>query len=523
MKPSGASSSDVDVHHICTGPQWATRDELSIRLQFVSLIYGLGFLAVFLIRILTTPEFNQRETFTIEAAAVGTSALVAGLVFVFARWQDTTDSQLVNLGLSFEIIAAFGIAFTEQWGIFGGGPAKLYGISWICVWVLIFALVLPCTPLKTLFASLASASMLVLAHLFSVAFDQSPRLSASILFDMFFPAYVAALIAFFAARILHRLRSDLRRAQRMGCYELVELIGQGGMGEVWRARHSLLTRPAAIKLIRLRDVESSDGQNHQAALERFRFEAQSTAAMRSSNTIQLYDFGITQDGTFYYVMELLDGMDLLTLVRKYGPIQANRAVYLLRQICHSLGEAHASGLIHRDIKPTNIFICRFGRDVDFVKVLDFGIAKQQKATSGSDLLTRTGTLCGTPEFMSPEQILGDRPIDKRVDVYALGGVAYWLVTGHLVFTGSSPAQVMAHHLKTAPIAPSRLSELPIPPELDDLILSCLSKDPDLRPQNVDDLAVDLAATVSGNAWTTEQAHEWWDLHLPAATPGEKSP
>jgi serine/threonine-protein kinase len=305
----------------------------------------------------------------------------------------------------------------------------------------------------------------------------------------------------------------------MGCYELVELIGRGGMGEVWRARHSLLTRPAAIKLIRTRGQEEDAAGELRQSSRRFELEAQATAAMRSPHTIQLFDFGVTHDGTFYYVMELLDGLDLQTLVRRYGPVSAGRAVHLLQQVCHSLGEAHVRGLIHRDVKPANIFICRYGREVDFVKVLDFGIAKPRRITDDSGSLTRGELVGGTPEFMSPEQVLGDRPLDQRADIYALGAVAFWLLTGKLVFEGENAMQVMLHHLQSEPAPPSSRTELSVPAALDAVVLACLAKDPAQRPQSADDLAARLADCAAGNPWTAAAAREWWDLHLPGTAAG----
>jgi serine/threonine protein kinase len=311
----------------------------------------------------------------------------------------------------------------------------------------------------------------------------------------------------------------MTEARRCGSYELLELIGRGGMGEVWRARHSLLTRPAAIKLIRTGGHEEDAAGDLRHSSRRFELEAQATAAMRSPHTIQLFDFGVTHDGTFYYVMELLDGLDLQTLVRRYGPVPAGRAVHLLQQVCHSLGEAHARGLIHRDVKPANIFTCRYGREVDFVKVLDFGIAKPRRITGDSGSLTQGGLVGGTPEFMSPEQVLGDRPLDQRADIYALGAVAYWLLTGKMVFEGENAMQVMLHHLQSEPAPPSSRTELSVPAQLDAVVLACLAKDPLRRPQTADDLAARLAGCASGNAWTTAAAREWWDLHLPASADG----
>ncbi len=213
----------------------------------------------------------------------------------------------------------------------------------------------------------------------------------------------------------------LRAAQELGSYQLVELLGRGGMGEVWRAQHRLLARSAAIKLVRPEVLGASGrAEGKILMLRRFEREAQATAALSSPHTIRVFDFGVTRDGTFYYVMELLAGRDLESLVREFGPVPADRAVYLLRQVCHSLADAHARGLVHRDIKPANIYVCRMGLEYDFVKVLDFGLVKfndQRRAGAQETLLTASHTTTGTPAFMAPEIILGAggrRPARRRL-------------------------------------------------------------------------------------------------------------
>ena len=220
------------------------------------------------------------------------------------------------------------------------------------------------------------------------------------------------------------------------------------------------------------------------ARRRFEREAQAIARLRSPHTVNLFDFGIASDGAFYYVMELLDGFDLDSLVRRTGPVTAERAVYLLRQVCHSLSEAESCGLVHRDIKPANIFVSRYGEDYDFVKVLDFGIVKpaRDQAETGT-LMTQGHAIHGTPAFIAPEQALGRSDLDGRADIYSTGCVAYWLLTGQLVFSGDTPMALVVHHAHTPPAPPSTRTELPIPPALDALVLACLAKDPAERPQS----------------------------------------
>jgi eukaryotic-like serine/threonine-protein kinase len=261
------------------------------------------------------------------------------------------------------------------------------------------------------------------------------------------------------------------------------------MGEVWRARHRLLIRPAAIKLIR---PEMSG--DRELLLRRFEREARATAALKSPHTVQLYDFGVTQEGRLYLVMELLDGFDLDTLMRRDGPLAAARVVHILRQVCESLEEAHDAGLVHRDIKPANIHLGRVGREPDFVKVLDFGLVKSVEGPGDGDpLATIAGMTLGTPAYMAPEMVQSEA-IDGRADLYSLGCVAYFLLTGQLVFQGDTALQTMFMHIQQAPVPPSKRTENPIPPALERLVLTCLAKQPEDRPPSAADLAAGLAAT-----------------------------
>jgi serine/threonine-protein kinase len=252
--------------------------------------------------------------------------------------------------------------------------------------------------------------------------------------------------------------------------------------------------------------------------QRFEREAQAIASLRSPHTVTLFDFGVADDGAFYYVMELLDGVDADTLVKRFGQLPAARAIHVLRQVCHSLSEAHTRGLIHRDIKPANLFLCRYGEDVDFVKVLDFGLVKAladaPDAVETAPLLTREHTVHGTPAFIAPEQAVGRSDLDGRVDIYATGCVAYWLLTGQQVFTADTPVALMMHHMNTDPAPPSRRSELPIPPALDRLVLQCLAKNPAHRPQSARELSQRLGEIDAVTAWTDGSAREWWATHLP---------
>jgi serine/threonine-protein kinase len=334
----------------------------------------------------------------------------------------------------------------------------------------------------------------------------------------FLPTYICAFLVVIPVKIIHRLGQQVRRARELGSYRLEEPLGKGGMGEVFRATHQMLARPAAVKLIRSEIIGSSTPAAARVITERFRREAEAAASLRSPHTISLYDFGVANDGTFFLVMELLDGLDLETLVERYGPVHPERTVYLLRQVCASLAEAHTRGLVHRDIKPSNIFTCRMGLDVDFVKVLDFGLVKAMgDGDREATMLTAPDSTTGTPAYIAPEMVRGDRVADHRVDIYTLGCVGYWLLTGRLVFQAPNAIQLLYQHANGTPVAPSQRSELEIPAALDRVILACLAKFPEDRPQSALELSRLLATAVPDSSWNQERAHRWWDRHHPSTS------
>jgi len=325
------------------------------------------------------------------------------------------------------------------------------------------------------------------------------------------------IMAYVGARIVYSLGAEVTRARELGSYRLEHRLGAGGMGEVWKASHRLLARPAAIKLIRSSVSEGAAGISDDMR-RRFEREAQVIAQLRSPHTVTLFDFGIAEEGSFYYVMELLDGVDADALVKRFGPPPAERVVYILRQICHSLSEAESRGLVHRDIKPANIFLCRYGEDYDFVKVLDFGLVKAaHKGSSDTETaLTIQNVIQGTPAFIAPEQVLSGDDVDGRADIYSTGCVAYWLLTGQLVFTANTTMKTLLAHAQSAPEPPSAKTTSPIPPELDTLVLACLAKDREHRPQTARDLLQRLDAIPLERPWTDDRAREWWKVHLPVA-------
>ncbi|MGE5814235.1 MAG: serine/threonine-protein kinase [Acidobacteriota bacterium] len=421
----------------------------------------------------------------------------------------------IDLGLGLVVINAVGIAFMNTWTPLPD-PIDTRFISWVTVVILVHAMIAPSSPRKTLLAAVVAASMdplaVWVAHLRGV---HAPTLAETAI--LFTPNYICAAIAIVPAAVIHRLGRQIGKARELGSYELVELLGKGGMGEVWRAEHRLLARPAAIKLVSAEALDSPGAGATDLLLRRFEREAQATAVLSSPHTINLYDFGITSEGQFYYVMELLLGRDLESFVKEFGPMPADRAVYLLRQICHSLAEAHVRGLVHRDIKPANIYNCRMGLEYDFIKVLDFGLVTFSYPGGPSPLLTGDRLTTGTPAYMAPEVILGAAEIDNRADVYSLGCVAYWLLTGHLVFEAESAMKMLMHHVQTPPVPPSQRSELPVPRELDEIVMACLAKDPDHRPQRADELWKMTMCCKSCENWGRDSARAWWEAHLPELT------
>jgi serine/threonine-protein kinase len=309
-----------------------------------------------------------------------------------------------------------------------------------------------------------------------------------------------------------------QRAEQLGSYQLDYRIGRGGMGEVWRAKHKMLARDAAVKLIRPEVLRASSERQETMLLKRFEREAQATARLRSPNTVALYDFGQSRDGTIYYVMELLDGIDLQTLVDRFGPLHPGRVVNVLIQACESLEEAHRAGLVHRDIKPKNIFLCRLGLQHDFVKVLDFGLVKMAQHKEQS-AITLEGITAGTPAYMPPEIGLADAEVDGRADLYSLGCVAYFLLTGQLVFEESSGmAQAIAHIQKT-PVPPSQRTELPVPAGLEAIVLRLLAKSPADRYSSAYELGRALRAIRDVPQFCPYTAAEWWHTNMPATVVG----
>lgn len=441
--------------------------------------------------------------------------LLAGAFYLFSRKPDRDPKLVINLGLVFLVLMSLNIGMMIHWGPMVHDIPMGASISWLGVLVLIFAAIIPSTTGKTVVAGLIAVSMNPLAMLIAQWRGVWHGKPVNILL-MHYDDYLLVMVSVVIATVVRRLGQQVAQARAMGSYQLAELIGSGGMGQVYRATHRMLARPAAIKLIRPEMIGEGSGEVAELALKRFRREAEAAASLRSPHTVELYDLGVTDDETMYFVMELLEGMTLEALVAREGPLPPGRVVHIIRQVCESLAEAHAAGLIHRDIKPANIHVGRQGLTYDFVKVLDFGLVKSTSdktrdpvsaVAAGPSLATAGGLTPGTPAYMAPEMALGEA-VDSRADIYALGCVAYYLLTAQLVFEGESVVQVMLKHVTETPIPPSVRLGQPIPAGLDYAVLACLAKEPADRPKDALELS-DALAEVEGLSWTKRQASDWW--------------
>jgi len=311
----------------------------------------------------------------------------------------------------------------------------------------------------------------------------------------------AVALSTLASAVIFGLRRRVRQAQQLGQYTLEEKLGEGGMGAVYRARHAMLRRPTAVKLL---PPERAAGRD----VQRFEREVQATSLLSHPNTVAIYDYGRTPDGVFYYAMEYLEGIDLEALVEGFGPQPPGRIAHILVQVAGALGEAHTAGLVHRDVKPGNVILCERGGAPDVAKVVDFGLVRDL-AGIGPGTESALDVVRGTPLYLSPEAITRPDAIDGRSDLYAVGALAYFLLTGRHVFEGATVVEVCAHHLHTRPAPPSARVGRPVPPALEAVVMACLEKEPERRPQSAADLVERLEACAAESPWTERDARAWW--------------
>jgi len=444
---------------------------------------------------------------------VPASLALAG--FVVLRWPDTT-SRIEAFVCTVLVVNILVSSWSDAAFLAGSAPTRTNGL------VLFVAAVLPW---RVKYQAIAAAVSAIGYPLFVLATQSAiPEVAAS---WMQVPeaardravqgAIAAALIAgasVVVTHVLYSVRSELRKAQKLGNYVIDRDLGKGGMGQVYVAHHALIRRPTAVK------VMNSDPTRSEEMLGRFEREVQLSANLTHPNTITVYDFGRAADSdTFYYAMEYLEGLDLQRLVDRDGPLPPDRVCYILRQACGSLGEAHRAGILHRDIKPSNIFLTERGGMYDFVKVLDFGLAKDIGPVEQE--LTRAGQVFGTPLYIAPELARGKSSVEGSADIYSLGCVAFFMLTGKTPFEGGSPYDVVAKHMNVPPEAPSTRTAQDIPAELDEAILRCLGKQPEDRFPDMESLADALAAIDFDPPWSSDRARAWWLQHPPAT--GDRKP
>jgi serine/threonine-protein kinase len=435
-------------------------------------------------------------------------ALGAFAFLVFLRRRELSERALraYDIGFAFVNAAGIGVACATA-------PAG-YHFEVIALLVVIFLLVLraslvPSRPFFSAMVAVACSLPIMVGSFVQLQGTPMPNefmTPGVIVLGLSAWCVAATAATTVVSRVIYGLVTQVRDAQHLGRYTLGAKIGEGGMGEVYRAEHAMLRRPTAVKLLLPGKISAS-------SLERFEREVQLTSRLSHPNTIAIYDYGRTPDGIFYYAMEYLDGLSLESLVSSDGVQPAGRVVHILLQAAGALAEAHGIGLIHRDIKPANIMLCERGGMPDVVKVVDFGLVKNLDASDGDVALTNTNALTGTPLYLAPEAITRPDKIDGRIDIYALGAVGYFLVTGTPPFTGHNVVEIAGHHLHTAPDPPSARLGRDVPPKLDALLVACLAKDPDARPRDAQALLRALLDCETESPWSGSAARAWWtDWH-----------
>ncbi|MEN6537563.1 MAG: serine/threonine-protein kinase [Bryobacteraceae bacterium] len=491
-------------------------EEASRRLAVMSLVAAVLWLAASALNHLALRAMTNGDpswaAFNVADAIASVCALASVGLFFYVRRSDRHPSFILDLGLVYMVLNCLALGLLRNWDPVIENAHLFPRITWIGAVVLMASAIVPNTPNKVLLAGVIAASMNPLSWMMAVSRGRPGYGPVSNALVMYYPDYLLVGVAVVISHVVTRLGQQVTKAREMGSYQLVKQLGSGGMGEVWRARHRMLARDAAIKLIQPGMLSRGSKADGMLMRRRFEQEAKATASLRSPHTVQLYDYGVTEEGIYYYVMELLDGIDLETLVKRFGPQPPARVMRILRQVCRSLADAHRHGMIHRDIKPANIFLCRMGNEYDFVKVLDFGLVK---VMDGRGLgLTGDGVTTGTPAYIAPEVAMGRSDLDGRADLYALGCVGYLLLTGSLVFQESGAAAMMLAHVQKNPVPPSERSEFVVPVSLDQAIMGCLAKDPAERPARADVLERMLEGADGGGFWAREDAERWWHTYVP---------
>jgi serine/threonine-protein kinase len=472
-----------------------------------------GFILLNIIGILAGPMTDAVSLVSAGSLFHALATLTVGGVWVIAcgrpratptlEWVDAAGVTLACL-----FFGMMGGALVTEMSAIGFGPAQGLNTALLaCVFTVVTrAIAVPSTPRRTIWISVAAMAPLVLLVAPSTLRTAWNDPQLVLLFTIELAAWSVAAVAVAAvgSRIIFGLRVEAAKGRRLGQYTLEEKIGEGGMGEVYRARHLMLRRPTAIKLL----PPDKAGEDN---VRRFEREVQLTSQLCHPSTVVIFDYGRTPLGVFYYAMELLDGLNLEQLVTSDGPQPAGRVIRILAQVCGALAEAHGVGLIHRDIKPGNIILSERGGVADVATVVDFGLVKQLDPgdADATQMVTSTSIITGTPLYVAPEVIRGGQAIDGRSDLYALGAVGYFLLTGHPVFHAETVVEIFAHHLHSPPAPLGERTRGPVPDGLERLILSCLAKDPDDRPASARALADALGDCPSGQDWDESLATAWW--------------
>jgi len=433
---------------------------------------------------------------------LGLALLMLGLTFVKA----ISPPKLLSIGAGFVVVQALLLALPD-YSFPWAHPHLPRGVPQALLWCLVVPS-LPMRPTRALLLALCAAAMSPVASWLASTLGWSvPPAAVQLLY--WWPIASAAPFVALVAWLIHRVSARVARDVRLGSYELVQPIAAGGMGQVWLARHASLSRPAAVKVVQPRLLTRLSARDLEAMLSDFEHEAQRTASLRSPHTVQLYDFGRTHDGTLFYAMELLGGLNLEQLVDRFGPQPPGRVVALLQQVCRALAEAHTAGIIHRDIKSANLQLGVVGGEFDFVKVLDFGLSMTAAAGPQRERFVR-----GTPAYLPPEAARAGGVVDARSDLYSLGCVAYELLTGKLVFEVPNETQMLHAHVELNPAPPSSRTSIAIPPELEQLVMQLLEKRPELRPQTASEVEARLRRIARTVPWTQADALAWWRAQLP---------
>ena len=436
--------------------------------------------------------------------------LAFGTVASLARRPKTLSSRLLGFLDALPVIAVAAATTIRDDADNGNGIAPLIGVLAVSDVLVLRSVTIPSGPRRTFLLGLLGAVPMQLTPLWNpeaierfLPDGSTPAVMKHVLLFLWTMMGVAA--ATVASRVIYGLRRTIKEHERLGRYQLIEKIGSGGMGVVYRARHDLLRRETAVKLL----LPEQGGPENLARFER---EVQATSQLTSPHTISIYDYGRTPEGTFYYAMELLgEGSDLDALVRRTGPMPPGRVIHVLRQICESLAEAHDHGLVHRDIKPANVFLGPRGGRADNVKVLDFGLVKE--TTNLAEVgMTMSGVIAGSPRYMAPEAITSRSPVDRRSDIYSLGAVGWFLLAGRAMFEDEDTFKVLARQIEEPAVAPSVRTGRALPADLEALILACLEKDPERRPADAREVERRLAALQESGTWTDDDARAFWRDH-----------